>query len=394
MADNITVTQGTGTTMATDDVSGVQYPRVKPSFGVDGSAVDVSASNPLPVVQTGTPALPTGAATEATLAALDAKVVAVDTGAVVVSSSALPTGAATEATLAALDAKVVAVDTGAVVVSSSALPTGAATEATLAALDAKVVAVDTGAIAGTVTANAGTDLNTSLLALESGGNLAAIAASVAVIDDWDESDRAKVNPIAGEAGVQGGSGTASANTQRVVLATDVALPAGSNFLGSFGGNLGAEIAATFTRPSDTTAYAAKDAVSNSTSSPTILTFTSMARISGGSGYITKARLYTNQSTNVSLFRLHLYNSSITAINDNAAFTILDTNAATHVGAIDFPVLQTEGSGSDVAYGVNSSIYIPFVTSGSANLFGLLEVLTAFTPASAQTFKIYLSATQN
>lgn len=49
MADNIQVTQGTGTVMATDDITGVQYPRVKISWGVDGSAVDASATNPLPV---------------------------------------------------------------------------------------------------------------------------------------------------------------------------------------------------------------------------------------------------------------------------------------------------------------------------------------------------------
>lgn len=68
-------------------------------------------------------------------------------------------------------------------------------------------------------------------AQETGGNLAAIAGSLNVMDDWDESDRAKVNPIAGQAGVQGGSGAVSANTQRVVLATDVALPSGSNTIG-------------------------------------------------------------------------------------------------------------------------------------------------------------------
>ena len=56
-------------------------------------------------------------------------------------------------------------------------------------------------------------------------------ASLAVIEDWDESDRAKVNPIVGQAGVQGASGTVTALTQRVVLATDVALPAGSNSIG-------------------------------------------------------------------------------------------------------------------------------------------------------------------
>lgn len=73
---------------------------------------------------------------------------------------------------------------------------------------------------GSITANAGTNLNTSALALESGGNLAAVAASASVLDDWDESDRAKVNPIAGQAGIDGGAGSASAKTTRVVIATD------------------------------------------------------------------------------------------------------------------------------------------------------------------------------
>lgn len=45
-------------------------------------------------------------------------------------------------------------------------------------------------------------------------------ASLSVLDDWDESDRAKVNPIAGQAGVQGGAGSVNALTQRVAIATD------------------------------------------------------------------------------------------------------------------------------------------------------------------------------
>lgn len=49
-------------------------------------------------------------------------------------------------------------------------------------------------------------------------------ASLSVLDDWDETDRAKVNLIAGQVGVQGGSGVVTANTQRVVLATDVTPP--------------------------------------------------------------------------------------------------------------------------------------------------------------------------
>ena len=61
--------------------------------------------------------------------------------------------------------------------------------------------------------------------------LAAIQAAVEILDDWDETDRAKVNIIAGQAGVAAGSGAVGATTQRVVLATDVALPTGSNVIG-------------------------------------------------------------------------------------------------------------------------------------------------------------------
>ena len=65
MADNINVTEGSGKVVATDECTvegvSVQVQRIKPMFGTAGSAVDVSSSNPLPVVQTG--ALPAGANT-------------------------------------------------------------------------------------------------------------------------------------------------------------------------------------------------------------------------------------------------------------------------------------------------------------------------------------------
>jgi hypothetical protein len=77
----------------------------------------------------------------------------------------------------------------------------------------------------TVTANAGTNLNTSLLALESGGNLATLAGTVTAA-------RAAVNPISGQAGVAGNTGVVGATTQRVTLATDVALPTGTNSIGA------------------------------------------------------------------------------------------------------------------------------------------------------------------
>lgn len=51
-------------------------------------------------------------------------------------------------------------------------------------------------------------------------NSAASAASLSVLDDWDESDRAKVNLIAGQAGITAGAGSVAASTPRVTLASD------------------------------------------------------------------------------------------------------------------------------------------------------------------------------
>ncbi len=51
MADNLAYTPGSGATVASDDVGGVHYQRVKMSYGADGSATDVSAAAPLPTVQ-------------------------------------------------------------------------------------------------------------------------------------------------------------------------------------------------------------------------------------------------------------------------------------------------------------------------------------------------------
>lgn len=49
MADNIGYTPGYGAQIAADEVNGALVQRVKPAIGVDGQAVDVSSTNPMPV---------------------------------------------------------------------------------------------------------------------------------------------------------------------------------------------------------------------------------------------------------------------------------------------------------------------------------------------------------
>ena len=53
MPDNVGYTPGTGATVAADDIGGILYQRVKPVTGDDGTAVDVSANNPMPIAAYG-----------------------------------------------------------------------------------------------------------------------------------------------------------------------------------------------------------------------------------------------------------------------------------------------------------------------------------------------------
>lgn len=102
MADNVAITPGVGTSIATDDIGGVQYQRVKVTFGVDGSASDVNSGNPLPVTGTFFQATQpvSGTFWQATQPVSIAATVAISATAL-----PLPSGAATETTLSGLNTK-------------------------------------------------------------------------------------------------------------------------------------------------------------------------------------------------------------------------------------------------------------------------------------------------
>lgn len=133
----------------------------------------------------------------------------------------------------------------------------AAMRVTIASDSTGVLSVDDNGGALTVD-NAGTfAVQDATVATNTGASTTALQ----IIDDWDESDRAKVNPIVGQAGVQGGSGAVTALTQRVVMATDVALPAGTNILGaavsSGHATAGTGLSTLFDSDADNTAQALK-----------------------------------------------------------------------------------------------------------------------------------------
>lgn len=198
MADNIDVTPGTGKTIAADLIDSALHQRVKITIGADGvNDGDISSANPLPV-RLDAVSLTALEDINVTVTVAPEIEIKNDSGNPVPVSAAslpLPSGAATSAnqttansSLSSIDGKITVVNTGAVVVASSALPSGASTSAKQPALgtagtpSADVITVQgvtsmtpiktdgsgvTQPVSGSVTANAGTNLNTSLLALDS-----------------------------------------------------------------------------------------------------------------------------------------------------------------------------------------------------------------------------------
>jgi hypothetical protein len=260
MADNVEITAGTGTNIASDDIGGgLQVQRAKVTWGPDGTAndADVATGKPLPVQLRGSDGADR----------------------------------------------------------SNLLP---------------------------VTANAGTNLNTSALALEAGGNLAGAATSLAILDDWDESDRAKVNPIAGQAGVAAGSGTVSALTQRVVLATDVALPAGTNNIGDvdlasiaagethIGEVGGRTVVKTITMTATTSVLASADVIADTQQ------LDAAFRKADGTGVLQSLTVFDPDDNAAFAFDVYVHNTSTSIGTENAAISISDANASAGIlGVISF-----------------------------------------------------------
>lgn len=152
----------------------------------------------------------------------------------------------------------------------------------------------------------------------------------------------------------------------------------------------------FTRPSDTTAYAAGDLVANSTTagSVTVLSFT-LARYTAGAGAILRARLSKTTTTlTAAVFRLHLYVSTPGTITngDNGAFSTSGGGSSPiYLGAIDITCTQAFTNGA-VGFGVPDSPIFVKLTGGTA-VKGLLEARAAYAPGNGETFVVTLEVEQ-
>lgn len=147
---------------------------------------------------------------------------------------------------------------------------------------------------------------------------------------------------------------------------------------------------TVTRPADTTAYANNDAWADSTSAPTSGGFT-LANVCSASGKTSALTTLTIVSSNDPATGLQgeiwLFNSSVTAVNDNAAFALSDADSIKLVGKIPFSLETSQaGSGTNSIF-VATGLDMHVTCSGSANLRFLVKVKNIYTPASAEALQV-------
>lgn len=161
------------------------------------------------------------------------------------------------------------------------------------------------------------------------------------------------------------------------------------------------ITTSFTRPSNTTQYAAGDVVGPVTT-PAVQTFAGAVRVNGGSGRIVEILLaFDLETITTATFRLHFFNATLTPDADNAAFTGLSTNPSTYLGYIDPPILVTQAGGTlgqiRVASGVSATSGLPFnfqCASGDTGLYMVITALGAYTPKSAGIVRISIVIEQD
>jgi hypothetical protein len=161
------------------------------------------------------------------------------------------------------------------------------------------------------------------------------------------------------------------------------------------------ITAVFTRPSDTTQYAAGDVVGPVTT-PAAQSFPGAARANGGSGKIIELLLtFDLETITTATFRLHWFNSVITPQADNAAFTGLSTNPANYLGYIDPPILVTQAGGTlgQIRHtpDVSTTSAMPFhyvCDSGGTGLWLVITALGTYTPKSAGILRVSIVVEQD
>lgn len=193
-----------------------------------------------------------------------------------------------------------------------------------------------------------------------------------------------------------GNGVSGAGTQRVNIASD-------NSVFTVSADTIVTPSANFTRPANTTAYAAGNLVANSTTAGSVTPMSwTAARVNAGNFYVRRFRmtLSSKSITNTS-FRLHLFTVTPATITngDGGAFNVTTANEFCTMDALvsaTDPLNWEAGADVSIGYGVpgKGNECNAVAAGGTTTVFGLLEARAAYTPASGETITVIPEIHQN
>jgi hypothetical protein len=168
------------------------------------------------------------------------------------------------------------------------------------------------------------------------------------------------------------------------------LGASTNFIGRSGA-VCFKASTNFTRPANTTQYTLNDAITDSTSIPTIMSFdlASFGAVVGQFFCITNARVISSvKPTSAQLLaNLWVFMTTFTATNDNSELSIDDTT--TQSGGLVIPC----GNGYQTALNhrcvSDSGQWIGKLASNDTKLFFTLQDASGYTPQSGERFDVMI-----
>jgi len=144
----------------------------------------------------------------------------------------------------------------------------------------------------------------------------------------------------------------------------------------------------FTRPTDTNAYSANDAISNSTSAPVVLSQALSTREADYGRYIviTNVRVVSSVKGSGLYCNVHITPATFTATNDNSELSIDDATAIT---GIIIPCVNNYTTALNTRVTSDPGWWQMKLAAGSATMYCCLQSVGAYTPASGEVFTVII-----
>lgn len=161
------------------------------------------------------------------------------------------------------------------------------------------------------------------------------------------------------------------------------------------GAYSAVVSGTITRPSNTTTYTANTAWANATSGATYTVFAPVCRAATGQVLIPSIDIYSSVNATTKLQGIFwLFTDTVgTPVNDNATFNIAAADFAKLTGNVQgFPFTMTSNQASGAAnagISLTGTTYHAACGSGSTAMYGMVQVVNAYVPTSAEILTVKL-----